>query len=198
KVLEVKTEEYSSNQSLYIDARFITPCAQKELKKKVLPSKEEILAFLVDQVGVPYVWGGNFTQGIPELKEMFPPKDFLTPLEKKYWMFKGCDCSGLLYEATNGVLPRNTRELRTVGRAISMEDLQPLDLVVYTEKDGSGHVFIVLNKTEVIESKLGFGGVKITSLKERLNMLASQSHVQIKKGPQNFPGVFFRRFFEDV
>lgn len=89
----------------------------------------------------------------------------------------GVDCSGLLYEATNGWTPRNTSQLVSFGSAVTIAGnsihqiaaaLKPLDLIVW-----NGHVLIVLDKSSIIESRLacdqpGNGGVIISPLKQRL------------------------------
>ncbi len=98
-------------------------------------------------------------------------------------MFRGVDCSGLLYEATAGSTPRNTSVLvnfgtgmdvagKTRSEIISM--LQPLDIIAW-----KGHTLIVLNQWEVIQSKVDYGtgtvgfqnGVKIESLQKVLDEL---------------------------
>lgn len=195
-VLEVKTDIYPSSKSLYIDSRFVELHDGEFAVQSELPSREEILSFMKCQVGAPYIWGGNFVKGIPELKKYFPPRHALTDHEDDYWMFMGCDCSGLLYEATNGFLPRNTDELKGVGMAGSLDDLQPLDLVLYTEKDGSGHVFVILNESEVIESKLAFGGVTITPLLNRFAMLTDSKSVELEMESYISLDLEIRRWFD--
>ncbi len=93
------------------------------------------------------------------------------------------DCSGLLYAATEGSTPRNTSTLVTSGTGIDIAGktsaeivlmLQPLDVIAW-----KGHMMIVLNKDEVIQSRADYGtetsgfqnGVKISSLKEALDEL---------------------------
>ena len=73
-------------------------------------------------------------------------------------MLAGVDCSGLLYEATNGFTPRNTSALLHFGKNVSIAGksrqaitalLQPLDLLVWP-----GHVIIVIDGGNAIESRL--------------------------------------------
>ena len=80
----------------------------------------------------------------------------------------GLDCSGLLYEATEGLTPRNTKELMTYGVEISLSERQALDLILY-----SGHVLIVLSPDKVIESRDEFGGVVVSSFQKRVDMIRS-------------------------
>ena len=165
-ILEVSSAHYTGSQ-LFIDKRFgqlhHKPPPVVEPK---LPPVNVILERMKRSLGLPYVWGGNYGEGIPEWKTYYPPTKPLSDLEEIHYCFYGLDCSGLLYEATDGFVPRNTSEQVKMGEKVSMDDLKPLDLFFYP-----GHVFILLNETEVIESMLEFGGVTITPLKERLKDL---------------------------
>ncbi|HPE85225.1 MAG TPA: hypothetical protein PLO43_03500, partial [Chlamydiales bacterium] len=93
--------------------------------------------------------------------------------------FAGVDCSGLLYEASYGLTPRNTSELISFGEERSLENLQPLDLLVW-----KGHVVIVLDPYHTIESRLG-KGVVITPLADRLSEIERELATDL----------FVRRFF---
>ena len=175
KILEVKTEVYPARYSLFIDRRFGATTKHKPPPiKNELPHQGIIMGRMRSCVGLPYIWGGNISQGVPEIKQYYPPPmgRKLSKLEEETWEFRGLDCSGLLYEATEGVAPRNTSELLFFGHGISIEGkkadeiikmLKPLDLVIYR-----GHVFIVLNEKEVIESKHEFGGVTVSQTTDRL------------------------------
>lgn len=160
-ILEVKSEEYPAIYPIYIDSRFGSYSVEKNEKK--LPPVDKIIDKLVSSIGLPYVWGGNFSAGIPTWTELYPPPCALTPLQEAHWNFRGLDCSGLLYEATNGYTPRNTRDMFNYGREVTLKEIQALDLILYP-----GHVVIVLNENEVIESKLQYKVVKISPLESRL------------------------------
>jgi cell wall-associated NlpC family hydrolase len=96
---------------------------------------------------------------------------------KRQLTLAGLDCSGLIYQATNGWTPRNTSQLVSYGRGVriagkTVKDianlLEPLDLIVW-----NGHVIIVLDRKTVIESRLecgkqGNGGVMMTPVEQRL------------------------------
>jgi hypothetical protein len=93
------------------------------------------------------------------------------------WTLRGVDCSGLLYEATDGYIPRNTSSLVNYGKGLNISGrtageiskiLKPLDIIVW-----SGHVIIILNDREVIEST-GSGGVKRTGILEKLKKVMSE------------------------
>ena len=100
---------------------------------------------------------------------------------KELWQLAGLDCSGLLYEATGGWTPRNTSALVSFGKPVDINGLsadsiagkiRPLDLIVW-----QGHLIIVLDHGEVIESRLYCDGRKngviIKPLKERLHEILS-------------------------
>ncbi|MCP5505479.1 MAG: C40 family peptidase [Chlamydiales bacterium] len=163
-ILQVKTDDYPSASSLYLDARAGEKALSIKKRKVELPSVEMILSRMVSKVGTPYVWGGNYSAGIPEWAEWYPPKDMLTSFEEAHWLFKGVDCSGLLFEATNGFTPRNTSWLMKYGIEIALTDVKPLDLILYP-----GHVIIVLDENEVIESNHEKGGVLISPLEQRIS-----------------------------
>lgn len=166
-ILEVSSDDYPSKGPIYVDRRFgVIQDTKSFSKKKQLPSADIILERMKNALGLPYVWGGNFSAGIPEWKIFYPPPPNLSPIEEAYWSFRGVDCSGLLYEATEGTVPRNTGELIEIGKEVSIDSLRPLDLIF-----SPGHVCIVLNEDEIIESKLEFGGVVVTPLQKRLKSL---------------------------
>ena len=52
-----------------------------------------------------YTWHGNTKKGIPQMLEWYPPSEDISGVLKDKWMLKGMDCSGLLYEATDGYTP---------------------------------------------------------------------------------------------
>jgi hypothetical protein len=93
------------------------------------------------------------------MTEFFPSTGVLSAETGSRWRLQGLDCSGLLYEATNGVTPRNTSGLTNFGRGVPIAGLsagaihsrlEPLDLIVW-----KGHVIIVLDRERTIESRLG-------------------------------------------
>lgn len=158
---------YPAKDGLFVAARFVTvAAAQPPERPRALPGREEITRRLLSAVGLPYVWGSNVRAGIVP-----PGTDGGTAA------LAGLDCSGLLYEATDGVTPRNTSSLVTYGEPVAVAGrdaaaiaamLQPLDLIVW-----SGHVIVVLDRERTIESRLTCGnaarsGVVVTPLRARL------------------------------
>lgn len=169
KIYHVETDEYQYNSQLFVDSRFV------ELKKdkpepplKKLPSKEEIYKFLDNAVGAKYCWGGNFVPGVRKLAEFYKPSGQISDEVDYKWTLQGCDCSGLMYEATNGYTPRNTSKLVDYGEPVDIAGLsaeeiaaklRPFDMMAW-----NGHVIYVYDGTTAIQSSLSKGGVVKTDL----------------------------------
>jgi hypothetical protein len=180
EILEVKTNDYVYDTRLFIDSRFTynydnsLPPAEK---RRTMPAAEEIVTRLKMLEGMPYMWGGNFANGISKMLEYYKPMTELDSLEKNLWTLTGVDCSGLIYQSTDGLTPRNTSSLVNYGRGMEIEGksageiagmLEPLDLIVW-----SGHVVIVLSEDETIESTPS-EGVHRTELKSRLTAIMNE------------------------
>lgn len=181
-IYRVATEEYPTTSPgvLYIDSRFVTLSAVKPpQRERTLPAIESIIERLLSAQGTPYFWGGNFMRGVPQMLLFYPPSEVTGNRDLlNRWMLSGVDCSGLLYEATDGYTPRNTSRLVNFGQPVRIAglstaaivaQLKPLDLIVW-----NGHVMIVLDREKVIESRLGCSpgekdGVRISSLPQTLS-----------------------------
>lgn len=179
-VLKIRTQAYEYEKEFFVDARLVSQLFFEPKPKPVyMPTKEEILANLKNiakedkKKNIAYVWGGNVRAGLLHLKEFYPRKEKLKNYDANYYIYKGLDCSGMLYEASFGFTPRNTSELVEFGQGLEIEGknvtevaamLAPLDLIVWP-----GHVLIVLSKTEIIESSLEAKGVQVSDLKKRLS-----------------------------
>ncbi len=183
KIYNCKCDEYEYGSLLYIDSRFVT-VMDKEPKprQKKLPSKAEIYKFLDNAVGEKYCWGGDFIGGIDKLLEYYPPKGNISDDLKYKWSLRGCDCSGLMYQATNGYTERNTSKLVNYGEGVEIEGLsakqiadkvKPLDMMVW-----DGHVIYVYDEKTAIQSGLSKGGVVKTDLLETIqNIMSSRTPV---------------------
>lgn len=178
-ILMVTTNDYPYNSSgLFIDSRFVKLSDTLiEDRAKHLPGKDEIISRMKSLSGVPYMWGGNANAGIEQMLEFYKPKSSLNEDVKRNWCIKGVDCSGLLYETTDGSTPRNTSSLINYGEAVDIKNksaseiasmLQPLDLIVW-----SGHVIIVLDENTVIESTPG-DGVHQSDLSARIKSVMKE------------------------
>ncbi|OGU01019.1 MAG: hypothetical protein A2079_05690 [Geobacteraceae bacterium GWC2_48_7] len=178
-IYRVETDEYIAppGVKLFLDSRFLEITKQvPPSRSRRLPGREEIVASMRNAVGVPYVWGGNRQEGIDELSRLYYQKPLPSGTEGVL-LLAGVDCSGLLYQATNGWTPRNTSQLVHYGKGLSIAGktaeeiarlLEPLDLIVW-----KGHVVIVLDPETTIESALacgkpGNGGVVTTALVKRI------------------------------
>lgn len=173
---------YPTQTGYFIDSRFVQTMADKPPNRLTqLPEKKAIISELLSSEGVNYIWGGNVKEGIPQMLSFYPPTQMLDAHLKDQWMLKGVDCSGLLYEATNGCTPRNTSSLITFGEPVRianlsahqiLQEVEPLDIIVW-----EGHVMIILDRNRAIESRLDYdekeegnqGGVRIRNLKDVLN-----------------------------
>lgn len=178
KIFKVETKEYEYGSELFIDSRFVELKKNKPGSRFIeMPKKENIYKFLDKVVGNRYCWGGNYNAGIEKLIELYRPKENLSGAAKDEWILAGCDCSGLMYEATNGYTPRNTSKLINYGTAVEIEGLtaeeiaakcKPLDMIVW-----DGHVIYVYDEKTSIQSSLSKGGVikldLIETLREVMN-----------------------------
>ncbi len=178
-IYEVRTNDYPYPEiSLYADSRFLDITDIPPFDRKLRPIfVEEIQENLINLIGVPYLWGGNYSAGIPEMLEFYKPTGEIDRKTRNKWILKGVDCSGLLYEATEGFTPRNTSGLENFGSVVDIlnknsdeiiMNLQPLDLILW-----KGHVIIVLDEEKLIES-IPERGVITTKIYDRFREILSE------------------------
>lgn len=147
-VIQVTTNEYPC-QPLFVDERFLSFGDFPE-RNIPLPDAATILKRMESCLGSQYFWGGNWNEGIPEMADLYPALK-----DEENLLCSGVDCSGLLYQATNGFTPRNTSELIDFGQPVErLDDLKPLDLMVW-----KGHVVIAFSPGKFIESRIDRGVV---------------------------------------
>jgi cell wall-associated NlpC family hydrolase len=212
-IYRVRTDEYPypTDKGYFIDSRFVKTSGRKPAARlRRLPSRETVIENIIAARGVAYVWGGNFHTGIPQMLAMYPssPDQHLSPETFAHRQLRGVDCSGLLYEATNGYTPRNTSALINYGTAVPIAGLnteriigkvEPLDLIVW-----NGHVMIILDRQRAIESRLDCGGknggVKIRPLRELLNEIM-QNRIPLGSykdaAAKGRKGFVIRRWYKD-
>ncbi|HUD00781.1 MAG TPA: hypothetical protein VMR37_00475 [Rhabdochlamydiaceae bacterium] len=185
RILQVETAEYHSTAPLYVDSRFLqTAPAEASEREKNLPSIDKILRWMEDRIGLRYFWGGNWEAGIPELLEFYPALKNASPEDRDDAVCRGLDCSGLLYQATNGYTPRNTSDLILFGREVPLEQIKPLDLLVW-----KGHMIVVRSPTTLIESRMGYG-VVVSPFQQRYLEVSELLKTQNKT-------LYIRRWYPD-
>jgi cell wall-associated NlpC family hydrolase len=184
-IFQVETAEYPSSASLYVDSRFLqaASCETPE-REKILPSVDDILNWIESRIGLRYFWGGNWASGIPEILEFYPFLKNPSSEDSDDIICRGLDCSGILYQATNGYTPRNTSDLIHFGKEVSLEQIKPLDLLVW-----KGHVMIVQFPTTLIESRIG-RGVVVSPFEQRYLEVLDLLKIQNKK-------LYIRRWHPD-
>jgi len=173
---------YTPDSGLFVDARFVREWVGGVLaeRQRHLPETAEIQRRLLAAEGSPYVWGGNVKEGVPLLRTLYPQGDSLA----------GVDCSGLLYEATDGFTPRNSSALISFGEGVQVaglsageiaKKLKPLDLLAW-----KGHVMMVLDADSIIQSRMGCSGrsgVMMTPIGDALRQLM-KSRVPVDRYPE--------------
>lgn len=95
-------------------------------------SGEELVEYALQFVGNPYKWGGNS-------------------------LTNGCDCSGfvhLVYAHFGYSLPRYSQSFKTVGKAVSYDNIKAGDIVVYP-----GHVAICIGNGCIVEAQSTRAGI---------------------------------------
>ena len=96
---------------------------------------QEIVNFALNYVGHPYVWGGNS-------------------------LSNGTDCSGfihLVYAHFGYSVPRQSAELRGVGRGVSYAEAQPGDIICY-----DGHCAIYIGGGRIVHASSARTGIKVS------------------------------------
>ncbi|MDE3045285.1 MAG: C40 family peptidase [Verrucomicrobiota bacterium] len=188
-ISEIAWPAYGSDP-LYIDLRFCSLVKAPIAQPTGILSAQDLLKKMEQRIGVPYLWGGNWPEGIPEMLNYYPPKTSLSPRMQELWTFRGLDCSGLLFEAANGMTPRNTSQLIKWGISVKIENIKPMDMIVYP-----GHVVFVRDQQTIIESAASTG-VRVYPLGKRLAELQEKREWVEEFLPQMNSSCYFtiRRF----
>lgn len=98
-------------------------------------SGSEVVAYAMQFVGNPYVWGGNS-------------------------LTNGVDCSGFVHQIYKhfGIsTPRYSQSFKKSGQAVSLDNIQPGDVVVYP-----GHVAIYAGNGKIVEAQSRRAGITNT------------------------------------
>lgn len=101
-------------------------------------SRQAIVSTALSAVGNPYVFGGTSLTG-------------------------GADCSGFTMAvfANNGIgIPRDSRSQAGGGREVSMDSIQPGDLLFYSNGGSINHVALYIGNGQVVHASTPQGGIK--------------------------------------
>ena len=108
-------------------------------------SRQAIVSYALQFVGNPYVAGGTS-------------------------LTKGADCSGFVQSVFRDCgysLPRSSREQAAAGREVSLDELQPGDLLFYSRGGSINHVALYIGNGQVVHASTERTGIKISNYNYR-------------------------------
>jgi hypothetical protein len=197
QVWKIHTDEYPD--PLFVDHRFMQITSRGAGKRiEQLPNPKQILKkldFLVRQK-IPYIWGGNWCGGVPQLLQLYPPPAPLSNQAQARWIKDGFDCTGLVHYVTNGMcgdgihMPRNSGDQIKLGEGLPIRGktakeiallLKPLDLVGW-----KGHVLIVGNNNRIYDSLIGFGVISTNLIVRLEEIMKTRIPKNTYTEPQDF------------
>lgn len=104
-------------------------------------SRQAIVSYALQFVGNPYVWGGTS-------------------------LTNGADCSGFTQSVfgDNGIsISRTSRAQGSGGREVSLDSIQPGDLLFYSNGSSINHVAIYIGNGQVVHASTEKTGIKISN-----------------------------------
>lgn len=107
--------------------------------------REAIVDYALQFVGNPYVWGGTS-------------------------LTQGADCSGFtqsVFRDNNISIPRTSRTQAGLGKTISIDAMQPGDLIFYTNGKEIDHVVLYIGNGKVVAASSPSTGIRITNYNYR-------------------------------
>ena len=113
---------------------------------------QEVANFALQYVGYPYVYGGNS-------------------------LTKGVDCSGFtqqVYLKFGYSLPRTAHQQSGVGSSVSLNNLQPGDLLFYGSSSYIGHVAIYIGDGKVVHASTPSAGIIVSNYNYRTPVCAKR------------------------
>lgn len=139
------TEEVYTDDAYYDDGTYTDDGSYTEEEYYEEPAStsslgQEIVNYATQFVGNPYVYGGTSLTG-------------------------GADCSGFVQSvfANYGIyLPRTAAEQSGAGTQVSLSDIQPGDLLFYSNGGGIGHVTIYMGGGQVVHASNESTGITIS------------------------------------
>lgn len=139
---------YISTRDNNVEVRYALPEAIKfspleEKSNKQASIRSKVVNYGLKFVGGRYVWGGTNPN-------------------------TGADCSGfvqyVMRNAAGVSLPRTSREQAKVGRAVSSSEMQPGDLIFYTNSSGVvNHVAMYIGNGQIVHAASRKSGIKIST-----------------------------------
>lgn len=141
---EASTRNSSNNsskkQSTYSNSNSSKTSSSSSSSKSSVRSK--IVNYALKFQGNPYKWGGTS-------------------------LTRGADCSGFtqsVFEDYGIYIPRTSRSQAASGRRVSLDNIQPGDLVFYSKRGTINHVAIYIGNGKVISASSPSTGIRVTSL----------------------------------
>ena len=143
-----------NGQEAYVNSTYLTTTEPQKVDNSTSTNEQptdntstgsvgaNIVATAMKYVGYPYVYGGNSLTG-------------------------GIDCSGFTQQiyAMYGIsLPRTSRAQSTVGTTVSLNNLQPGDLLFYTYGGVVGHVAIYAGNNQVVHASSPSTGIIVSPM----------------------------------
>ena len=118
---------------------------QKEESKAVSSLRQQIVNYAKQFIGNPYVWGGTS-------------------------LTRGADCSGFtqsVFKKFGIYIPRTSRSQAGSGKRVSLDKIQPGDLIFYTKNGRINHVVIYIGNGKVLGAASKEEGIVIKNLNYR-------------------------------
>lgn len=104
-------------------------------------SRQSIVSYALQFVGNPYVWGGTS-------------------------LTSGADCSGFTQSVfgDNGIsIPRTSGSQGSGGREVSLDNIQPGDLLFYSNGSSINHVALYIGNGQVVHASTEKTGIKLSN-----------------------------------
>ena len=140
-------EAYVSGDFVDVEERLEKAVTLTELKygEGVSDVRVDLVQYAKTFIGNPYVWGGTS-------------------------LTNGADCSGFtlsIYKKYGVSLPHHAASQAKMGKAVTLAEAQPGDLVFYSKNGSINHVAIYIGGGQVVHASSPKTGIKISSVSYR-------------------------------
>lgn len=144
---EKKSSESAESSSKNSSSEAETPQEEKtsSYSAPASGSRQSIVSYALQFVGNPYVAGGTS-------------------------LTKGADCSGFVQSVFRDCgysLPRSSREQAGSGREVSLDQIQPGDLLFYSKGGSISHVALYIGNGQIVHASTYKTGIKISNYNYR-------------------------------